>query len=610
MSSGLFADDLDLFREGYELYKNHSYNQSLNLLRKISRQYTAYDYVYYLILKNCDRLNDPIYENLILKADDFISQDFPYFREIVETRKSVLLARKKYAEALELTRNYQSHGEFLLCELRIAVRTGVRNNVYGTLNLLLEEQDMELAKRALQSLGPFYSDCWKSVLSRNFFQFASALVGINSGKALEVIGKSDLSKADRNYLTALVEFHRDNIPASWEQVKTALNSKTQARFELMLDFLQVLKKKERKFCEYLPKIEPYLTESFFSQKEISDLYLETARIMLSSDSEKESLRLFKKAQGFAEKCHDAEHDAESLYNLAKCSFRYKNYQGASYFSKLFIAKYGNHKYAPEIYFLRYLLGKLLKDAEFVSSAADVLLTDYPETPYSYYILASGRKFRSESADALDTYQPQPVTAEMKKQKYYHLFKAGFVKEALDLIKKLPDEREIQVSLGYYRLVAAYSDSAVFYADLINKRAGTYKLDPALILAVIREESRFDFRAVSSAEAMGLMQIMDGTYSWLCKQLEIRKKGAQALLDPDLNVTLGSAYLKILEDRYSGYPEKLIYVIAAYNGGPGNVDKWIDRYGPENFLLFVPFSETKNYLAKVFKSYYNYRNPSE
>jgi soluble lytic murein transglycosylase-like protein len=103
----------------------------------------------------------------------------------------------------------------------------------------------------------------------------------------------------------------------------------------------------------------------------------------------------------------------------------------------------------------------------------------------------------------------------------------------------------------------------------------YDIEPHLVLAVIHVESRYDAFAVSPVGALGLMQILPSTGRELAERHGIEWRGPRTLFDPVANVELGVAYLKQLSDRYGSTKVAL----AAYNWGPGHIDRRLRRGTP-------------------------------
>lgn len=135
-----------------------------------------------------------------------------------------------------------------------------------------------------------------------------------------------------------------------------------------------------------------------------------------------------------------------------------------------------------------------------------------------------------------------------------------------------------------------------HAELIAKYSALYNLDSALVAAVIQVESGFRPKAISKKGAMGLMQLMPETAAWLGEQKGQALEG-QDLLEPDVNISLGTFYLKYLLDRF---PTEHA-AIAAYNGGPTNARRWLDEGiwdGSYERSGQIPFGETKHYVRKV------------
>jgi soluble lytic murein transglycosylase len=133
-----------------------------------------------------------------------------------------------------------------------------------------------------------------------------------------------------------------------------------------------------------------------------------------------------------------------------------------------------------------------------------------------------------------------------------------------------------------------------------------KLDPFLVAALIRQESDFNIKEVSEAHAYGLMQLVPATGRELARHFAIRRLGTSDLTTPDLNIQLGTYYLRTLLDRFNGQME---WVLAAYNAGPGRSDLW-RNWGPfeetADLVEVIPFHETRLYVQIVERNAEIYR----
>lgn len=144
-----------------------------------------------------------------------------------------------------------------------------------------------------------------------------------------------------------------------------------------------------------------------------------------------------------------------------------------------------------------------------------------------------------------------------------------------------------------------------YQAYVEAAAGQYRVPEAVIFAVIRTESGFDTGAVSSAGAVGLMQLMPETFRWLTDEMLFDHFEDGMMYDPETNIRYGTCLLARYYERYGTWE----LALAAFNAGPGRVDEWLTdpKYADgAGGLRRIPFAETRRYLKKVNKTMENYR----
>ncbi len=132
-------------------------------------------------------------------------------------------------------------------------------------------------------------------------------------------------------------------------------------------------------------------------------------------------------------------------------------------------------------------------------------------------------------------------------------------------------------------------------------AAGFRVDPALLYALARQESNFDPAAVSRAGARGLMQVMPATAAYVANDPSFRGAGAERLHDPALSLEIGQRYLLYLA-RHEAVGGDLIRLLAAYNAGPGNLTRWLPaarhRDDPFLFIEAIPVAETRAHVQRV------------
>jgi len=142
-------------------------------------------------------------------------------------------------------------------------------------------------------------------------------------------------------------------------------------------------------------------------------------------------------------------------------------------------------------------------------------------------------------------------------------------------------------------------------DELARAAKVQGLDPALVAAIIRQESSFNPRAISAADARGLMQVLPSVGQEVARSLGFPVWYPVLLLDADANLQLGTAHLAAYRKQYGPLPR----VLAAYNAGGSRVERWSGRPGaddPELFTERIPFVETREYVRVVQRNLAIYR----
>lgn len=141
-------------------------------------------------------------------------------------------------------------------------------------------------------------------------------------------------------------------------------------------------------------------------------------------------------------------------------------------------------------------------------------------------------------------------------------------------------------------------------ETIKEEAKRHGLDPFVVAGLIRQESVFDPRAHSRANAMGLMQLLPSTGKLVAKKNGSGNITSEQLYNPRLNIRLGTAYLADMINQYG----RVEYAAAAYNGGPGRVNKWLKTLPSdlEEWVEAIPITETRLYVQGVLRNAGHYR----
>ncbi|MGG6293199.1 transglycosylase SLT domain-containing protein [Leptolyngbya sp. AN02str] len=168
-------------------------------------------------------------------------------------------------------------------------------------------------------------------------------------------------------------------------------------------------------------------------------------------------------------------------------------------------------------------------------------------------------------------------------------------------RELPEEieayNELKRQPAYWEALYPFP-----YERLIEQWSAQRQLNPMLVTALIRQESRFEPQIKSVVGATGLMQVMPETGAWIASQTG---DVDYDLSDPNDNISFGTWYLNYTHETYSNHS---LLAVASYNAGPGAVAGWVERFSlsdPDRFVDQIPYPETRGYVESVFENYWNY-----
>ncbi|MGB3295204.1 MAG: transglycosylase SLT domain-containing protein [Phormidesmis sp.] len=167
----------------------------------------------------------------------------------------------------------------------------------------------------------------------------------------------------------------------------------------------------------------------------------------------------------------------------------------------------------------------------------------------------------------------------------------------DLADEKAEYALLKQNLAYWQAIYPFP-----FLELIMGWAQQRRLNPLLVTALMRQESRFQPKIRSAVGAVGLMQVMPETAAWIAGQTD---EASYTLDLPEDNVKLGTWYLDYTHQEYAN---NSLFAVASYNAGPGSVARWIEAGGFANtdeFVEKIPYPETKGYVESVFGGYWNY-----
>ena len=375
-------------------------------------------------------------------------------------------------------------------------------------------------------------------------------------------------------------------------------------------------------------LERYPQSSFADSAHIA-----VARIHLSLGQPQETIKLLR---AFARRFPASPLRGEAKWRLAWIYYLQSNYEGAYATFKSLAAEEAAERYKTAAL---YWQGRTAEKTERQEEAKNTYLTLATQYDESFYAGPARRRLEiNDQIQEVLISSGAPATDSGKSPSSrfsFHLARARelaelslspFAVAELDEIREpIGDPGSALVLAREYARLGAYHRSVplatqiptaadevrmhrypLAYWELVKRKAEERGLDPYLVLALIRQESLFDARAVSPAHAMGLMQLLPSTAARLAKQLGLPEPAPEKLFDPELNITLGTYYLQELMRLYSNDPVK---ALGAYNAGEKAMARWerqIATDDAEEFIERITYGETLQYVKLVLRSHRLYR----
>ena len=415
--------------------------------------------------------------------------------------------------------------------------------------------------------------------------------------ALDV--KNSVAMGDRARAKALTEWgvngNADYI--DYEDVKEAIDAymtMVPSKYNAANYLMGIAKGKGKDYimnikCSYSPNTDK--TDCFknlylwFPKSEFIDKA--QAQIFITLVSHNDVINAQKIGNDFLNKYKDtSEYAPMVMYYMGVASESARSYKDYVGYYRSVLAKYPDNYYAYRAFLkLRHNSNPII-----VSYIKDQPIEFPYESPHKFL----DKLIELEDFDILEEY-----TTHDDFLKSWVLYKKGenshamlIARNAMDNLKVKPEKSDLRWRLVY----------PIFYYDEIKDASNKAGTNAPLMLALTREESYFNPKAESSVGAKGLMQLMPSTAQSTASQRGISNYD---LFNPKQNILLGNYHYAAVRSQLNGLD---ISSIAAYNGGVGSVNTWkstINYYNTDSFIEQIPYSETKMYVKKVFRTYWNY-----
>lgn len=538
----------------------------------------------------------------------------------------------------------------------------LRQNLFAEAKLFFEEVQKQFPETDYYLGSDYYLSNLDPDLNERKRRLANYLKSSPNGTLASLVADQyismDLNGTELNNYIALAYYYKDDFQKAIKYFDPTLDSSELYLKPLARTFYKSQRKAEavKLLLEKLPEIqdETLAIESIEFLLEISDKFesLNYIRQLISKMKIAQDKLLWE----LANRTHSSE-DYRKLFESYPDSFYapesmsivfWKEYKRKAYHKALQLAEehWKRYEHARSHSFVAFWAAKIYSEQDRTDMASSKFLELIEKHPFDYYsfraediLRGENRWFKLPPANEYLTFTNwnwpmgfefkdlekdygQDLLELIKAQRYEFilaneenedwklktLFKSWLFAQTSNYLKAIstayfdidplqsPDYKDLKFQFAFPMV---YSD---LVADEVSKNL---KVDPMLVHALIKQESRYQREIVSKVGAIGLMQLMPYTARSLARELNMKSPTVEDLMQPEINIKLGVRYM---EQVFRTFDNNMIFAVASYNAGPVAVKHWIKRndLDMDLFVEEIPYKETRNYVKKVLENYWIYK----
>ncbi len=632
-----FTQPIDVSRDIYKEAKydqdNNEYISAYYKYKNISKDYIAYDLVLFQQAKCASAIED---EQTAIKKFKIILKKFPDSRIASETSYNLGQAYLRYGQ------NENAKNQFLKT-IQNYPNTNFAKGSYYYLGEIYEDKNKEKAFkywmkyitlvpdgrfsadsiRGLNSLGIGYDDNQMLSVAIAYYSIKDYDNAIKYFKTLPI-------EDAWFYLGRIYQKKKDKSKALYYYGQGIKKYENQSRFR-MYDAMQAyVRMSSYKKVYSWSKVAEY-------SKKYKDFPLYNKAGVLSDKNQKYEIY-----NSIVQSYPDSLYASESLWNVIWYNYTNKKYDESLKLAHKHLENFQNTKATPKVI---YWIGKIYEKKNDINKAVSYynkLLDDYSDSYYAFR--ANGRLlflqngtdpgWQTNVENSLKTPGKDmsiPYTYDDLLTKYGEKAAEFFVLKDYNILLKYTNKdpfidswtkyylgqlsKSIVIARNALKKMVPRPDETdsrwklvypIHYGNKINRYAKANNLDPLIVISLLKEESYFNPFAVSSSNARGLMQLLPGTARDIARWRGFGSVRSVHLFNPETNIKLGTAYLSYSKRTLNN---KMVLGVAGYNCGPGAVERWLKKYPTadlDEFIEYIPYDQTRNYVKKVYRSYWNYK----